>query len=101
MGAHRGLHDSKLRCPSRAQHQGTRWGAWPNASVLTAREGPRVTGCDLVTRGGWPRRDNPWEAWGRDARLRVTNPTDGPGTWVIVDEPGEEHFCSPGTRVLR
>jgi hypothetical protein len=49
-------------------------------------------GRNLMTRGDWSWRDSHWETWGRDARLRATSPTNGPWTWVVVGEQGEEHF---------
>ena len=84
--------DSKRMQHVRDAHQGTLLVEGKTSYGFTLAEGRQVKGHDLIEGKGWRWQQHPWEAGGRDVRLRATSPTSGQVTVVIVDEPGQDRF---------
>ncbi len=90
--ADRWFGDSKRMQHVRDAHQGTLLVEGKTSYGFTLAEGRQVKGHDLIEGKGWRWQQHPWEAGGRDVRLRATSPTSGQVTVVIVDEPGQDRF---------
>ena len=93
--------DSKLMQHVHDEHQGTVLVEGKGSYIFTLADGRRVKGSDLTEGEAWPWRQHPWEPHVRYVRLRVTSPTYGKVTVVIVDAPRQDRFyllCLETTR---
>ena len=88
--ADRWLSDSKRMQHGRDAHQGTVLVEGKQSYGFPVADGRQVKGHALIEGQGWRWPQHPWEAGGRDVRLRATSPTSGQVTVVIVDEPGQD-----------
>ena len=73
-------------------HQGTLLVEGKQSYTFTLANGHKVKGHDLIEGTRWQWRQSPWEPGVYYVRLRVTSPTYGQVTIVIVDEPGQDRF---------
>lgn len=85
------VSDSKLMTSVPQQSQGPWLVEGKTPDRFTWADGRHVHSAALL-KGPWRWRAPPWQRGVRYGRLRATRPTDGVGTRVIVDEPGEDRF---------
>jgi hypothetical protein len=88
--AHSWDRDSKLMCHVATTHQGTFLVEGKSPYVFELPDGRQVKGHDLQQHREWPWRHSEQVPGVRYARLRVTSPTYGAMTLVVIDEPREE-----------
>jgi hypothetical protein len=84
--------DSKLMHHLAIAHEGTLLVEGKSTYVFALPDGRQVRGSDLQQSGDWPWRYSEQLPGVRYARLRVTSPTYGAVTLIVVDERKEEQF---------
>jgi hypothetical protein len=84
--------DSKLMRHMATTHQGTFLVEGKSIYVFKLPDGRQVKGYDLQQDREWPWRESAQVPGVRYARLRVTSPTYGAVTIIVVSEPREAQF---------
>jgi hypothetical protein len=90
--ADRGCGDAKMMTQVAIHQHGSLVVEGQHPDVFQRPDGRRMTGQELRHWADWPWRDCLQLPTLRDVRLTATSPTDGPGTVVIVDAPGQARY---------